>query len=197
VKRQALFFLGTIILLAVGIGLYQLTLPPRINGVMLDPPKPMPDFTLSAASGPVRLSDFRGKIVVLYFGYLSCPDVCPTTLAALRQALDTLGPEAQKVQVVFVSVDYKRDTPQKILGYVTNFRPDFVGLTGSQAQIDAVTQDFGIFYALNAPDASGFYSVDHTATVQVLDPQGNLILTWPYGLQPDEMAGDLQVLLGR
>ncbi len=196
-KRQTLFFLLTVVLLLIGIDIFQLTMPPTLNGGVIDPPKPMPDFTLQSASGPVSLSDFRGKIVVLYFGYLSCPDVCPTTLAATREALNTLGAQADKVQVLFISVDSGRDTPQKMRDYATNFHPDFIGLTGSQEQIDAVTKDFGIFYLLNLPDENGFYTVDHTATVQVLNPAGDLIMTWPYGIQPDEMASDLKALIGR
>jgi protein SCO1 len=196
-KRQTLFFLLTVVLLLVGIGIFQLTLPPTLNGGVIDPPKPMPDFELESASGPVRLSDFRGKIVALYFGYLSCPDVCPTTLGAMREALNQLGEKAEKVQVLFVSVDSGRDTPEKARDYATNFHPNFIGLTGSKTQIDAVTHDFGIFYLINLPDENGFYTVDHTATVQLLDPAGNLIMTWPYGLQPDEMASDLKVLMGR
>ncbi|RPH61146.1 MAG: SCO family protein [Chloroflexi bacterium] len=196
-KRQALFFFLTVLLLVAGIAIFQLTLPPKINGVIIDPPKPMPDFTLQSAEGPVNLGDFRGKIVVLYFGYLSCPDVCPTTLAALREALNQLGAKAQDAQVIFVSVDYGRDTPEKARDYATNFHPDFLGLAGSKEQVDAVTKDFGIYYLINPPDENGFYTVDHTATVQVLNPAGELIMTWPYGIQPDEIASDLKVLLGR
>jgi protein SCO1 len=82
-------------------------------------------------------------------------------------------------------------------GYTTNFRSDFVGLAGSKAQIDAVTRDYGIYYKLDEPDSDGNYEVEHTATVQVLNPAGELIMTWPYGLQPDEMASDLKALLGK
>jgi protein SCO1 len=196
-KRQYLAFILAVFLLIVGIAIYQLTLPPKLYGVVIDPPKPMPDFVLESAGGPVKLSDSRGKIVVLYFGYLSCPDVCPTTLAALREALNSLGEKADQVQVLFVSVDYKRDTPEKVRGYATNFHPNFIGLAGSQAQIESVTKDFGIYYKLNQPDANGFYTVEHTATVQLLNPAGELMMTWPYGIQPNEMASDLKALLGK
>jgi protein SCO1/2 len=179
----------------LGVAIYQFTLPPQIHGSIIEPPKPMPDFTLQSARGPVSLSSLRGKIVVLYFGYTACPDVCPTTLANLRQALTDLGPQADQVQVVLVSVDWKRDTPENLASYLSAFRPDFLGLTGSQAQIDAVTRDFGIYYKLNEPDAKGYFSVDHTATVQVLDREGNLILTWPYGQTPADLLDDLKVLV--
>jgi protein SCO1 len=194
-KRRNVFFALTVLLLLVGIAVYQLTMPPQIHGSIIDPPKPMPDFTLQSARGPVSLSEFRGKIVVLYFGYTSCPDVCPTTLANLRQALNDLGQQADQVQVILVSVDWKRDTPEKLASYLSAFHPDFLGLTGAQAQIDAVTRDFGIYYKLNEPDAKGYYSVDHTATVQILDRQGNLIMTWPYGQTPADLLDDLKVLV--
>ncbi len=194
-ERQKLLFAVLVILLLAGIAIFQYTLPPTLHGTVIDPPKPMPDFTLQAASGPVSLSDFRGKIVILYFGYLSCPDVCPTTLAYLRQALNDLGDKASEVQVVFVAVDWKRDTPEKIASYLSAFRPDYIGLGGTQEQIEAVTKDFGIFYQLNPPDENGYYTVDHTATVQVLDRQGQLMLTWPYGITANEMLDDLKVVI--
>jgi protein SCO1/2 len=193
--RQKILFVVLVGLLVVGIAIFQYTMPPVLHGSVIEPPKPMPDFTLQAGNGPVSLADFRGKIVVLYFGYTSCPDVCPTTLANLRQALDSLGSKAGDVQVLFVSVDWKRDTPAKMASYTSAFRPDFIGLSGTQEQINAVTKDYGIFYQLNLPDANGYYSVDHTATVQVLDRQGSLIMTWPYGLTPDELLDDLKVLV--
>lgn len=194
-NRSTLFFALTILLLLVGIVIYQVTLPPQIHGSIIEPPKPMPDFTLQASTGPVSLSSLRGKVVVLYFGYTACPDVCPMTLANLRQALNDLGQPADQVQVVLVSVDWKRDTPEKLASYLSAFRPDFLGLTGTEKQIDAVTKDFGVFYKLNEPDAKGYYSVDHTATVQILDRQGNLIMTWPYGQTPADLRDDLKVLV--
>jgi protein SCO1/2 len=170
--------------------------PPRYNGALIQPPQPMPDFTLGSAQGPVRLNDLRGRLVVLYFGYTSCPDICPTTLANLSIAVRSLGDQADQVQVVFVSVDHQRDTPQVVTDYAHRFRPDFIGLAGSQAQIDQVTRDYGIYYQLNTPDPqTGFYSVDHSATVLVLDRQGNLLLTWPNGTQATDMLSDLRGLI--
>lgn len=193
--RRNLLFALLVVLLLVGLGVYQFTLPPQIHGSIIEPPKPMPDFTLQSAQGPVTLSSLRGKIVVLYFGYTGCPDVCPTTLANLREALNELGPQADEVQVVMVSVDWPRDTPESLASYLSAFHPDFLGLTGSADQILAVTRDFGIYYKLNEPDANGYYAVDHTATVQVLDRQGQLLLTWPYGLTAADFLDDLKVLV--
>jgi protein SCO1 len=194
-NRRTLLLAVTLLLLFLGVGVYEYTLPKALHGEVITPPKFMPDFTLQSATGPVSLSNFHGKVVVLYFGYTSCPDLCPLTLAYLRQTLDSLGSKANEIQVVFVSVDWKRDTPEHLSDYVHAFRPDFVGVTGTQAQIDAVTKDFGIFYLLYPPDANGYYSVDHTASIQVLDRQQKLTLIWPHDTQPDQMATDLQVLL--
>ncbi len=194
-KRQNLLFALLVLLLLAGVALYQYSLPPQIHGSIIDPPKPLPDFTLQSARGPVSLSDFHGQLVVLYFGFASCPDVCPTTLANLRQALTDLGEKANQVQVIFISVDWKRDTPESLASYLSAFRPDFVGLTGTQAEIDQVAKDFGIYYQLNEPDASGYYSVEHTASLLVLDRQGQLILTWAYGTTPADLLEDLKVLV--
>jgi protein SCO1/2 len=185
-------FLGMLLIAVAG---YVFWLPPKIHGEVIEPPKLMPDFTLQSAQGAVSLSSFRGQLVVLYFGYTSCPDLCPTTLAVLRQAVEALGDQAQAVQVIFISVDWKKDTPEALSQYVAHFNPDFLGLTGSEAQIDSVTKDFGIFYLLNVPGENGFYSVDHTASLQVLDRQGRLAVIWPYGTQSSEITSDMRVLL--
>ena len=194
-SRRDLVFFCVLTLAVIGLAIYQFSMPVKFAGALISPPKAMLDFTLQSARGPVALSSFRGKLVVLYFGYTNCPDICPLTLANLRQALDKIGDRAKDVQVLFISVDWKRDTPEKLASYAAAFRPDFIGLTGSQAQIDSVTKDFGIFYLLNVPDNNGYYSVDHTATVLVLNRQGGLTLTWPNGTQPDSISSDLIKLL--
>ncbi|PWH17618.1 MAG: SCO family protein [Anaerolineae bacterium] len=194
-KRPFVVFAGLVLLLVVGIGVFQLTRPPVLHGTLIEPAKPIPDFSLQSRDGPVSLSTFRGRVVVLYFGYTSCPDVCPTTLAHLRWALNELGEQSRQVQVLFVAVDWQKDTPERVASYLSAFHPDFVGLSGSKEQIDAVTKAFGIFYQINPPDENGYYTVDHTATTLVLDEEGRLMLTWPYGLTAQEMLDDLQVVL--
>lgn len=195
-NRRFLYVLLAIVVLIAGAAIYEFAKPVTFYGSHIEPPKPMPDFTLQAAQGPVKLSSFRGKYVVVYFGFISCPDICPTTSAALKAALAQLNGQDSQVQVLFVSVDYKRDTPARLASYVQNFSPNFIGLVGNQTETDQVTKDFGIFYQLNAPDPeTGAYSVDHTASVMVLDRQGGLVLLWAYDQQPDEMASDLRILL--
>jgi protein SCO1/2 len=196
-KRTLLSFLIAVLIIGAGVYVY-FTFTPPMFGALIEPPVSRPNFTLASNQGLVSLSTFRGKLVVLYFGYTACPDVCPTSLANLRQAMGLLNSQqAGQVQVIFISVDWKRDTPEKLASYARAFHPSFIGLTGSQAEIDSVTRDFGIFYLLNEPDPTGYYSVDHTASTTVLDRQGNLVLQWPYGLQPSELASDLKVLLRR
>jgi protein SCO1/2 len=197
-NRRFVYVILAIIAILVGAALYEFTRPVTYYGTRIQPPKPMPDFTLQSAKGPVALSSFRGKYVVMYFGYTFCPDICPATSAALRAALSQLNGQDAQVQVLFISVDYKRDTPERLFTYLQNFRPDFIGLVGTEAQTDQVTRDFGIFYTLNPPDpATGTYSVDHSANILVLDRQGALVMTWAYDQQPDEMASDLRILLRR
>ena len=195
-NRRLLYVTLGIVLVFVGAAIYEFTKPATLYGSHIEPPKPMPDFTLQAVDGPLTLSSFRGKYVVLYFGYTSCPDICPTISAALKAALGRLGDQQAQVQVVFVSVDHKRDTPAKVASYIHNFSPDFVGLTGTKSEIDQVTREFGIYYQLNDPDSGiGSYLVDHTATILLLDRQGALVMTWAYGQQPDEIASDLKTLM--
>jgi protein SCO1/2 len=196
-NRRNILFSGLVALLLVGIAVYQYTLPPVLNGAVIEPPKPMPNFTLSSPKGSVSLTDMRGKVTVLFFGFTNCLDVCPATMAKLSEALTRLGDKSGEVQVVFISVDYKRDTPQTVGAYAAKFRPDFIGLTGSQAEIDQVTRDYGIYYKLGEPDAKGNYEVEHTATLLALNKQGRLIMTWSPDQQPDEIASDLSVLVKR
>ena len=171
-----------------------------LHGSLIDPPLPAADFVLASGDGPVALSDFRGRITVLFFGYTFCPDVCPFTLGRLRSARELLGPAGADVQVVFVSVDPERDTPARATEYARGFDPDFVGLSGAPSEVAAVASRFGIFYARAEPtdDLGGdgdFYLVDHSATVLVLDGEGAVRLMWPGEASAEEMAGDLAWLL--
>jgi len=196
-NRNLIYVALAIVIVLLSAAVYEFIKPTTFYGTRIEPPKPMPDFTLHSVNGPVSLSDFRGKYVVLYFGYTHCPDICPTTLAGLKVALNQLGNRADQVQVIFVSVDYKRDTPEKMSSYVENFRPDFIGLSGTQDEIDSTTRTFGIYYKLDDPDASGAYAVEHTSTIMVLDRQAALAATWSYDQQPDEIASDLHILTGK
>jgi len=144
---------------------------------------------------PRSLADFRGKAVLVIFGYTHCPDVCPTSLADAAKALKTLGNEASRVQVVFVSVDPKRDTPQLLRDYVTAFRPDFVGLTGSREALAQFTRDFKVYANVEESDVPAKYKVEHSGQMIVLDPKGQPRLLFAPGAAPADMAAHLKVLL--
>ena len=154
------------------------------------------DFVLSDPQGQARrLADFKGKAVVVFFGYTQCPDVCPTTLLSMREVLNRLGNDAGRVQVVFITLDPARDTSQVLAEYVTAFHPSFVGLRGDEATIAAVARDFKVFYAKQAGSTAGTYSIDHSTGSYAYDPDGRLRLLIRHGETPDNVASDLRLLL--
>jgi protein SCO1/2 len=143
----------------------------------------------------VTLETFRGKLLVLFFGYTHCPDVCPTTLHDMAQALKLAGPELEgKVQVLFVTVDPERDTPETLKAYVPYFHPAFLGLHGTPERVASVASEFRVVYRKHVtPGASG-YLVDHSAGSYVLDASGKLRLYLPYAHPPADIAHDLRAL---
>ena len=154
------------------------------------------DFQLTDQNGVVRtLADFRGKLVVLFFGYTHCPDVCPTTLSDLATALKLMGSDAQKVQVLFVTVDPERDTPALLAQYVPAFNPTFLGLYGTASTTAKTVKEFRIFFQKQPKDEKGHYAVDHTAGTYVLDQNGRLRLFMGYGQDAKAIAHDLKLLL--
>lgn len=154
------------------------------------------DFQLTDQNGVVRtLADFRGKLVVLFFGYTHCPDVCPTTLSDLATALKLMGNDAQKVQVLFVTVDPERDTPALLKQYVPAFNPSFLGLYGTPDTTAKTVKEFRIFFQKQPKDEKGRYAVDHTAGTYVLDQNGRLRLFMGYGQDAKAIAHDLKLLL--
>ncbi len=143
-----------------------------------------------------RLADFKGKVVLLFFGYTHCPDVCPTTLSEFAAAMKKLGPQAEKVQVLFVTLDPERDTPILLAQYVPAFNPTFLGLFGNAAETETVAQEFKIVYQKNMPEnPKSSYTLDHSAGSFVFDQAGRLRLLVPYGQSSDLIAHDLTVLL--
>lgn len=154
------------------------------------------DFHLVDSAGvPRSLADYRGKVVMLFFGYTSCPDACPATLAKMAAALDRLGPDARRVQGLFVTLDPARDT-QSILGqYVRAFHPTFIGLSADPATTANTASEFKVYYELRKPDAQGFYTVDHSSGIFVFDGRGRLRVFMGPNIWVDAMVHDLALLL--
>jgi protein SCO1/2 len=153
------------------------------------------DLQLVDQDGQRRaLTDFKGKVVVVFFGYTYCPDVCPTTLGEFAMVAKELGADASRMQVLFVTVDPERDTPAVLAKYVPAFNPSFLGLTGDLATIDRTAKEFKIFYQ-KQPLPGGGYSVDHTAGSFIYDPAGRLRLFASYGQGAPKLLHDIRLLL--
>ncbi len=144
---------------------------------------------------PRTLADWRGKLVVLFFGFTQCPDVCPTTLATMADAMKRLGPDAERVQVLFVTVDPERDTQAVLAPYVTAFDPRFVGLYGDKDATARAAREFKVFYQKVPGRTEGTYGIDHTAASYVIDAQGRLRLYVKHQQTAEDIAADLKVLL--
>lgn len=184
------------LIVAAGLLLGGCSEPPKFNATDITGVDWGKDFALTDPSGATRrLADFKGKAVVLFFGYTQCPDVCPTTLSAMRDTLKLLGPDAQRVQVLFVTLDPARDTPQILGQYVPWFEPSFLGLWGDEKAVGAMAQDFKVFFAKQPGKEPGKYSIDHASSSYVFDPQGHLRLTVRHGETPERIAADLKLLL--
>lgn len=170
--------------------------PPTFHATNLSGADWGKDFSLTDPSGqPRRLADFRGKVIVLFFGYTQCPDVCPTTLAAMRDAIKLLGDDAARVQVLFVTLDPARDTPELLAAYVPLFDPSFIGLRGDDATIAALAKEFKVFYTKQPGPTPDTYSIDHSTGSYAFDPQGRLRLLLRHGETPANVAADLKLLL--
>jgi protein SCO1 len=155
------------------------------------------DFSLTDTTGARRtLADYRGKVVVLFFGYTQCPDVCPATLAELARVRRDLGPDGARVQVLFATLDPARDTPQLLARYVPAFDPTFVGLYGSEPEIEATAREFRIFYQKVAGSTAQTYTLDHTAGSYVFDTQGHVRLLIRGQAKSDQIVADLRRLIG-
>jgi protein SCO1 len=154
------------------------------------------NFVLVDPDGRTRtLADFKGRLVVVFFGFTQCPDVCPTTLAELAQIRRELGPAGEKLQAVFITVDPERDTPELLKAYVNNFDASFVGLRGDLEQTRAVAREFKVYFAKVPGRVEGQYTVDHTAGSYVFDTQGRIRLFVRHGTPATALAADLKRLL--
>ncbi len=168
-----------------------------LKGGAFDPPRIAPDFSLRGSDGTeLKLSRYRGKLVVLEFGYTSCFDVCPTSLAMLAQARKKLGAMAADVQIVYVTVDPERDTIAIMKPYLAAFDPSFVGATGSAETLAAVRKAYGISASKNMiPGSKTAYTMSHSSYLYLIDRQGSLRSMMPFGSSADDVAHDIRILL--
>lgn len=194
--KRKYILIGLTLLLVAGIAGIILNQPYQFHGFIVPPVQHDNHVFLRTQDGPMNLTKYHDKIVLLYFGYTYCPDVCPTSLAKLKSALAELNEEERnKVQVIFISVDPQRDTPEKLNEYAKLFGSDFIGATGTRTEIDLVTESLGVQYNINPPDENGNYSVDHSAYIYVIDPDGYLVMVWSHEILPEEITQDLTHLI--
>ena len=180
------------ILAGLGVGLW-------LNGIMAPSTALQPeasiggDFTLQSADGPVSLTDYRGKVGMVYFGYTSCPDICPTSLTTMSSAMKLLSPaEAAQVYGIFISVDPERDTPANMKEYAAYFYPNFIGVTGTPQQIADVARKYGVYYKKAKVDGAMGYAVDHSSTIYIIDKDGKVADQIIHGASPESIAAAIR-----
>lgn len=183
------------VLLAAGLAACSEKVTHEFGGAVLESQETLPDFTLTAADGPVSLSDFRGQYVFLYFGYMFCPDFCPTTMAKLAKVHRDLGEDAARMQVVMVSVDPERDTPDALAKYAAAFNPTFVGITGTKEEIDHAGEPYGLFYERHEGSPASGYLVDHSTRTYLIGPDGRALVAYPHDAPADSILADLRWLI--
>jgi protein SCO1 len=190
--EKRFFWVGTgilvLVVLAAATALLLQSKVQPISGSVINPPAPATDFSLTSQTGsPIKLSDYRGKYVLLFFGYSHCTNECPVTLAILAKARGLLGKQGDQVQVVFVSTDPAHDTPQSMEEFLNRFDTTFVGATGSLAQLQPIWTAYGVT-VLDGGET-------HSNYTYLIDPQGNLRTTYSYPGNPDDIAADLRLFL--
>ena len=168
----------------------------QYQGSMIEPAAVAYDFSLQTGSGETfSLAEQRGKIVLIFFGYANCPDFCPTTLAEFKRVHAELGPLAEQVEFVFITIDPERDTPELIENYAHAFHADFVGLSGSEAELESIWEAFYAYRARSDVETAAGYLMEHSTRVIVVDTFGNFRMTFPYGMDFGAMAADVAHLL--
>jgi protein SCO1 len=171
--------------------------PGTLKAGVLSPVMPAPEIRLQGTDGkPLNLARFRGKVVLLAFGFSNCGEVCPITLATLAGARKKLGPQAADVQVVYVTVDPERDNAAQMKLYLGNFDPTFIGGVGTRAEIDTAQKSFGVS-STKIPATGGGYTIGHSSSIYLIDRAGGLHAVMPYGHPVDDFVHDLKLLLAR
>ncbi len=168
----------------------------RLIAGVFDPPRAAPELSLRGSDGqPLTLARYRGKVIVLAFGFTSCPNVCPVTLGTLAEAHKKLGARASELQVVYITVDPARDDAERLRSYLKSFDPTFVGGTGSDEELAAVRKEYGIAAKRIVTETS--YAFDHSSFTYLIDRNGSLRALMPYGHPPEDYVHDVEILLGR
>jgi protein SCO1/2 len=198
-KTRRLFLLATAAAattLLAGCDLIGGSAKPAFKGIDLTGAQYARELKLSDQDGRERtLGDFKGKVLVVFFGFTQCPDVCPTTMAELAQVKKSLGADGDKVQGIFVTIDPERDTAELLKAYLQSFDPSFVALRGSEEQTRAVAKEFKVFYAKVPGKTEGSYTMDHTAASFLFDPQGRVRVFSRYGGGAQALTDDIKLLL--
>lgn len=196
--RRALVVVVVVAGLLVGYGAFLWMRPHTFAGTVLQSPSEAPPLTgLTLNTGEAAdLSSFRGEVVLLYFGYTHCPDVCPATLSRVAAALDTMGSRGDDVKMLMITVDPARDDLRTLGEYVGHFHPRFLGVSGSEADIRAAATQYGVFFQRSEGTEGTGYLVDHTASLMAIDPDGYLRVVYPVDVPADALASDLEELLG-
>lgn len=197
-RRRLLTGVAVIVVLAiVGWFALQWLTPHPYSGTVMQAPTAAPSMTgLVWDDGtPVDVTELGGELVLVYFGYTSCPDVCPTTMVSVDRALDRIGEDVDRVRVLMISIDPARDGPARVGEYVRSFDPAFRGVSGSAEAVERVASTYGIFFAQDEPLEGGGYTMSHTSTLLGIDPDGHLRIVWPSVLDPDALAADISELL--
>lgn len=167
---------------------------PVLKAGVFDPPRQAPDFSLASSTGhELKISDYRGKVVLLAFGFTSCTEVCPTTLNTFAVARRKLGTAAADVQVVYITVDPQRDVPARLAKYLGSFDPTFIGGTGTEGQLADVRRSYGI--SAEKKNIGNDYTYAHSSFTYLIDRMGRIRALMPYGHSPDDYASDLTILL--
>lgn len=197
-RRRAVKALGGAVALAMTAGLLAACSPdkPQFKSIDLTGADYAQGFSLADHNGQTRtLKDFAGKIVVVFFGFTQCPDVCPTSMAELAEVKQQLGQDGARLQGIFITLDPERDTPELLKAYMANFDPSFLALRPTLAQLPQVSQDFKIYYKKVAGKTASSYTLDHSAGSYVYDAQGRVRLYSRYGAGAGALASDIALLL--
>lgn len=196
-KKSGLLILGVVIGLAMILGAWFIADQfYAYQGVLIDPPASAPDFSLLDQNGNLfKLSEQRGKIVLIFFGYTNCPDVCPITLSEFKQIKARLGEKSEDIKFVFITVDPERDTQERMKLYVENIDPAFYALTSDRQTLEAVWKDYGVYQERQETGSAAGYLVDHTARTYAIDAQGNWRINYPFGMEIEKIYQDLVHLL--